>query len=91
MLPVLRFFGRKLHFRKYFEILKKKLNFSFSIWKGNKIGGSLQSKTSKLDKWFLRYWTSKLKNYQNFAPFLKVFFKFHCKIQFGPQKSENYI
>ena len=24
-------FGRKLHFRKYFEILKKKLNFSFLI------------------------------------------------------------
>ena len=36
VLPVLRFFGRKLHFRKYFEILKK-INFYFFIWKRNKI------------------------------------------------------
>ena len=40
MLPVLRFFGRKLDFRKCLEILKKKI--SFLILKGNEIVSSLQ-------------------------------------------------
>ena len=39
------FFGRKLHFRKYFEVLKKKLNFSFLIWMENRIISSLTKKS----------------------------------------------
>ena len=81
VLSVLRFFWSKITFSRIFRNFEKIFNFSFLIWKGNKIVSSLQKKSFESNKRFGSYRTLKLKNQKNFATFVKKIFNFTVKIK----------